>query len=147
MFGRKMNEKLGKWHFWGTFILGNCTFFMMHLVGVGGMQRRIANPLEYEHLHGWVDFSNKFMTVSAFALFLFQIPFFINFVKSLVSGEKAGPNPWNANTLEWSVPSPTGHGNFGPELPTVHRGPYEYASPDSDEDYLPQWTELKPKPA
>jgi len=147
MFGRKLNERLGKWHFWLTFVLANCTFFLMHFVGAGGMQRRIADPLQYQHLHGWIDTANKFMTVSAFLLFLAQIPFLVNFVRSLVVGERAGPNPWHANTLEWSVPSPTGHGNFGPELPTVYRGPYEYASPDVEEDFLPQWRELQPRTA
>jgi len=146
MFGRLMNERLGRWHFWLTFIFGNGTFFLMHIVGAGGMQRRIANPLAYEHLHRW-QFLNQFMTVCAFGLFLSQIPFLVNFVRSLVAGKKAGANPWNANTLEWSTTSPAPHGNFGPELPTVHHGPYEYGSPDVEEDYLPQWREVQPKTA
>ncbi|MHC4547416.1 MAG: cytochrome c oxidase subunit I [Planctomycetota bacterium] len=143
MFGRKLNERLGRWHFWLTFIFANGTFFLMHLVGVGGMHRRIANPLEYEHLHGWIDWSNQFMTVCALALFVAQVPFFVNFVWSLGAGEKAGRNPWQANTLEWTTTSPAPHGNFGDEVPTVYRGPYEYASPEVEEDYLPQTRELK----
>jgi cytochrome c oxidase subunit 1 len=146
MFGRKLDERLGRWHFWLTFIFGNATFFLMHVVGAGGMHRRIADPLQYEHLHKW-QFLNQFMTVSAFLLFLSQIPFLVNFFRSLAVGEKAGANPWNANTLEWACPSPPPHGNFGEEVPTVHRGPYEYASPDVTEDYLPQWRDLQPKHA
>jgi len=146
MFGRKLNEKAGSWHFWLTFVFGNATFFMMHLVGIGGMQRRIANPLYYEELGGWIDASNKFMTVSAFALFLAQIPFLVNFFWCLKGGEKVGRNPWHANTLEWAAPSPPPHGNFGDEIPTVHRGPYEYASPEVEEDFYPQ-TAPAPQPA
>jgi cytochrome c oxidase subunit 1 len=137
MFGRTMNEKLGSWHFWLTFVFGNGTFFLMHLVGVGGMQRRIADPLYYPHLHQWA-FLNQFMTVCAFCLFLSQIPFLVNFFWSLGAGPKAGRNPWRANSLEWETSSPPPHGNFGEEVPTVHRGPYEFASPETDEDYLPQ---------
>jgi cytochrome c oxidase subunit 1 len=146
MFGRMMDEKLGRWHFWLTFIFGNATFFAMHIVGAGGMHRRIADPNQYEFLRRW-SFLNQFMTVSAFLLFLSQILFLVNFVKSIVAGKRATENPWHANTLEWAAPSPPPHGNFGPEIPTVHRGPYEYASPDVTEDYLPQWRELEPKTA
>ena len=53
-------------------------------------------------------------------------------------GEKAGKNPWNANSLEWVTTSPAPHGNFGETIPTVHRGPYEYATPGRDKDYWPQ---------
>ena len=146
MFGRKMNERLGRWHFWLTFIFGNSVFFIMHFVGAGGMQRRIADPTNFPHLARW-QFLNQFMTVSAFCLFLSQAIFLVNFVRSLRGGEKVGPNPWNANTLEWAAPSPPPHGNFGETIPTVYRGPYEYASPEVTEDYLPQWRELEPKHA
>ena len=60
-----------------------------------------------------------------------------NEFKSLLRGREAGPNPWEANTLEWSTESPPGHGNFDREV-RVYRGPYEYASPLVEEDYLPQ---------
>jgi cytochrome c oxidase subunit 1 len=146
MFGRRMNEKIGRVHFWLTFVFANCTFFMMHIVGIGGMQRRIANPTAYDGLAKW-QLTNQFMTVSALALFVSQIPFVYNFFHSIFKGEKTGANPWEANSLEWLAPSPPGHGNFGDEIPTVHRGPYEFASPEVEEDYLPQWTELKPASA
>ncbi len=136
MFGRMMNETLGKIHFWPTFIAFNCTFFPMHILGVGGMMRRIYNPLQYEFLKPLQPI-NVFITVSAFALGLAQIPFVINFFWSLFAGKKAERNPWKANTLEWTAPSPPPHGNFE-SIPVVYRGPYEYSSPEVAEDYLPQ---------
>ena len=68
-----------------------------------------------------------------------QIPFVINFFWSIFGGQKAPANPWNSTTLEWSAPSPPPHLNWGAKIPTVYRGPYEYSSPESKEDFLPQW--------
>ncbi|MBI4012283.1 MAG: cbb3-type cytochrome c oxidase subunit I [Candidatus Rokubacteria bacterium] len=137
MFGRMMNTPLGKIHFWTTFLTFNGVFFPMHIIGVGGHMRRIYNPLQYEFLK-WTEPWNIFMSVSAFLLGVAQIPFIVNFVWSLFGGAKAPANPWNANTLEWSAPSPPPHGNWGATLPVVYRGPYEYSSPEVAEDYLPQ---------
>ena len=75
-----------------------------------------------------------------------QIVFFVNFIWSLIAGKKAEQNPWDANTLEWTVPSPPGHGNFD-TTPTVYRGPYEYSSPLVKEDWLPQDRQLGPAAA
>jgi cytochrome c oxidase subunit 1 len=136
MFGRMMNDTLGKIHFWGTFIFFNCTFFPMHILGVGGHMRRIYNPTQYEFLQPLQPI-NVFITVSAILLGLSQIPFIINFFWSLFAGRRAERNPWQANTLEWVAPTPTPHGNFE-AIPTVYRGPYEYSSPEVQEDYLPQ---------
>jgi len=66
-----------------------------------------------------------------------QIIFLVNFFYSLFWGERVGRNPWRSNTLEWTAPSPPPHGNFE-TTPIVYRGPYEYSSPESEEDYLPQ---------
>src|SRR5262245_58396253 len=139
MFGRLMNEFWGKVHFAVTFIAANLTFFPMHILGVGGLPRRYAayDSPRLEQFHGL----NVFITMSAFTLGVVQIIFVVNFFYSLFFGKKAGRNPWNANTLEWSAPSPPPHGNFE-HTPTVYRGPYEYASPDVTEDYLPQWRKL-----
>ena len=76
--------------------------------------------------------------MSALLLALSQIPFVVNLVWGLVAGRKAEKNPWQANTLEWSAASPPPHGNFGAAIPVVYRGPYEYSSPEVEEDYLPQ---------
>ncbi|HEX6938333.1 MAG TPA: cbb3-type cytochrome c oxidase subunit I [Longimicrobiales bacterium] len=136
MFGRMMNETLGKIHFALTFIFFNLTFFPMHKLGVGGMMRRIYDPTQYEYLQPLQD-TNTMISMWAFALFATQAIFAFNFIWSLFRGKKAPENPWNANTLEWTAPSPPPHGNFA-ETPVVYRGPYEYSSPGSDEDYLPQ---------
>jgi len=150
MFGRMMNETVGKIHFILTFLAFNCTFFPMHIVGAAGLPRRYAG---YDHLveatssHQWQHLQpwNQFMTYSALVLGLAQILFFANIIWSLVAGKKAPQNPWSANTLEWTLPSPPMHGNFFPEIPTVYRGPYEYASPVVAEDYLPQSKKLDPE--
>jgi cytochrome c oxidase subunit 1 len=80
---------------------------------------------------------NQFMTISAILLGLSQFIFVANFFYSLFWGPKAPRNPWHANSLEWTAPSPPPHGNFE-EIPTVYRGPYEYSHPEAEEDYLPQ---------
>ncbi|MFQ5657252.1 MAG: cbb3-type cytochrome c oxidase subunit I [Candidatus Methylomirabilales bacterium] len=146
MFGRMMNETLGKTHFFLTFLFFNGTFFPMHILGVGGMMRRIYNPLQYEFLQPLQPI-NVFITLSAICLGLAQIPFVINFFWSLFAGKKADRNPWQANTLEWSAPSPPPHANWGERIPVVYRGPYEYSSPEVPEDYLPQDRPLIPHPA
>ena len=105
-------------------------------LGAAGHMRRVSNPYDYDFLmptRSW----NTFITISAFFLFSVQIIFVVNFFWSIFKGKKAGPNPWNANTLEWVAPSPPPHGNF-PKPPVVHRGPYEYASPDVEDDFYPQ---------
>jgi cytochrome c oxidase subunit 1 len=137
MFGRMNSTLLGHLHFWPTFVFFNLTFFPMHIIGVGGHMRRIYNPLQYEflqHLQWW----NVLITVGAIGLGIAQIPFVINFFWSLFAGKRAPLNPWNATTLEWAAPSPPPHLNWGPTLPTVYRGPYEYSDPDAKDDYLPQ---------
>ncbi len=136
MFGRMMNETLGKIHFWLTFLFFNAVFFPMFLLGAGGMMRRIADPTQYEFLKP-LQPMNVFITVAAILLLLGQIPFVINLFWSLVAGKAAGRNPWQANTLEWSALSPPPHGNFE-TLPVVYRGPYEYSHPSAPEDWLPQ---------
>lgn len=142
MFGRMMDEKLGMWHFWLTFIFFNLTFFPMHTMGLAGMMRRIADPTQYEHLRNLQPLQ-KFITFSAFGLGLTFLIFWYNFFYSLFRGKKAPNNPWRANTLEWTLPSPvTLHGNFE-TVPHVYHGPYEYSVPGMEEDYLPQNVPLK----
>ena len=143
IFGRMMNETLGKVHFALTYIFFNCAFFPMHFLGVAGHMRRIYNPLQYEFLHD-MQWWNVFITMSAFCLGLSQLVFFANFIWSLIAGKKADKNPWEANTLEWTAPSPPGHGNFE-TTPTVYRGPYEYSSPLVKEDWLAQDRKLGPE--
>jgi len=144
MFGRMMNEPLGKLHFALTFLFFNGTFFLMHIVGMHGHMRRIADPTVYEYLRGSGTLGmNIFMTFSAFGLGLTQLIFAANFLYSLVAGPIAGANPWKSNTLEWTTPSPPQHYNFE-TIPTVYHAAYEYSVPGVSDDYLPQ---TEPRPA
>ena len=136
MFGRHMNDTLGKIHFWISILAFNGVFFPMHILGVGGHMRRISNPLQYEflqHLQG----INVFITVSAFVLGVAQFVLLFNVFWSIFKGRVAERNPWQATTLEWEAPTPVPHGNFE-EIPQVHRGPYEYSVPGEEEDWIPQ---------
>jgi cytochrome c oxidase subunit 1 len=138
MFGRMLNETLGKIHFWGTFIAFNCVFIPLFYTGMAGDHRRIFSYELFPEL--WtpeLQDVRAFATMATVVMLAFQPIFIFNFFWSLRRGEKAGPNPWKANTLEWQAPSPPPHGNFA-EMPRVYRGPYEYSHPDRDEDYWPQ---------
>jgi cytochrome c oxidase subunit I len=137
MFGRMMNEALGKVHFALTFLFYNLTFFPMHELGLQGMMRRLYDPTVYPHLQPLQNI-NELITISVFGLIVTQVLFAGNFLWSLVRGRIAERNPWGANTLEWSVPSPPPHLNFT-EVPRVYRGAYEYSVPGVREDYLPQF--------
>jgi cytochrome c oxidase subunit 1 len=136
MFGRLMNEPLNKVHFTLTFVLYNLVFWPMHNLGLQGMMRRIYDFTQYEYLQP-LQPMNRFITTCVFLLVATQAVYAFNFFWSMFKGEKASANPWNSNGLEWTVPSPPPHGNFA-ETPIVHRGPYEYSSPESDTDFLPQ---------
>jgi cytochrome c oxidase subunit 1 len=106
------------------------------------MMRRIYDFTQYEYLAP-LQPMNQFISISVFLLVAAQSIYAFNFFWSIFRGEKASNNPWDSNTLEWTVPSPPPHGNF-PEIPVVYRGPYEYSSPESDTDFYPQ---TKPPPS
>ena len=134
MFGRMMNERLGKLHFLLTFIFLNGTFFPMHFLG--RMPRRYADPYVHESLEGLLPI-NQFISVCAFCMAAAQLIFVANFFVSLWFGRRAGKNPWHANTLEWTTTSPPPVENF-PTMPVVYRGAYEYSHPDHERDFWPQ---------
>ncbi len=141
MFGRMMNEGIGKAHFFLTFIFYNMTFFPMHIIGMGGQMRRIYDPTIYDFLKPQQPL-NVFISYSAFALFATQILFAFNFLWSLKFGKKAPQNPWDDNGMEWSLPNPAPHGNWE-RTPNVYRGPYEFSAPEAgDKDFLPQYVKL-----
>ncbi len=122
MTGRMFDDRLGKWHFWTTFIFFNLTFGPMHIIGIQGMPRRVA---EYAaKFAAW----NLFISMSSFVLGASTLIFLYNIVASWRSGPRAVPNPWRGLTLEWQVSSPPPIFNFD-SVPTVVGGPYEYGVP------------------
>jgi len=113
--GRMLDERLGKLHFWLTFIAMNITFFPMHILGTEGMPRRYYT---YEAGMGW-DLWNMVQTIGAFGLGLSFLVFMWNFLASLRSGQVAPADPWDAATLEWATASPPPAYNFA-QTPVVH---------------------------
>ena len=135
--GRKMNDVLGKIHFWGSLVFMNGVFMPMMIQGLAGMNRRMYDGgIQYQHVQDVLHW-NSVMSWSAWGLGLFQIFFIVNFFMSIRRGEKTNNNPWQATTLEWETPSPPPHGNFL-SPPEVHRGPYEYSVPGAATDFTPQ---------
>ena len=108
MTGRLMNERLGRWNFWIMFIGFNLAFFPMHITGLLGMPRRVYT---YPSNYGW-DTLNFASSIGAFLFAIGVLLFLINVFRSLGNGEKAGHNPWDASTLEWSTSSPPPPYNF-----------------------------------
>ncbi|MBI3182734.1 MAG: cbb3-type cytochrome c oxidase subunit I [Myxococcales bacterium] len=128
MFGREMDPTLGKLHFWGTIVLLTAVFVAMHVAGYAGQSRRLYDPFQYGFLRHLAPL-NRWTSFAAFALGAFQLPFMFNFIKSAFAGKKAGANPWQVGTLEWThAPSPPPHYNYQ-AIPTVLRGPHEFSDP------------------
>ncbi len=144
MFGRMMNETLGKWHFWLTMIPINGIFTGMMLVGYAGMHRRLYNPFIYDFMHKLIPINN-FITYCAIFAGLAQFIFFYNFFKTIFAKNypAASANPWEVGTLEWEIPSPAPHYNFK-DIPHVKCGPHEFGNPNltSGRDYQYQSEEL-----
>jgi cytochrome c oxidase subunit 1 len=137
MFGRKLDSRLGKIHFWGTFISLNFVFFNMMVLGYAGHHRRIYNPNEYSFLEPLAGL-NEWISIFSFLLGVFQVVFLINIVWSMSKKERSPQNPWKATTLEWTMDYPIPHGNFE-KIPIVYHGPHEYSRPDLKErDWLAQ---------
>jgi len=106
--GRFLSEKLGKWNFWLLIIGSNMTFFPMHIAGLLGMPRRIFTyPAELN-----LERINQIVTLGGFLTAFGFLVFIVNVIRSVRSGERAGPNPWNAHTLEWATLSPPAEYNF-----------------------------------
>jgi cytochrome c oxidase subunit I len=122
MTGRMYDETLGKLHFWSTFVFFNITFAPMHVVGVEGMPRRVA-----DYAQEFADW-NLIISLASFGVGLSTLVFLYNMVVSWKGGPRAVANPWRALTLEWQVSSPPPIFNFD-HVPTVVGGPYEYGVP------------------
>ncbi len=143
MFGKMLDERLGKIHFWATMIPLNGIFMGMMLVGYAGMHRRLYNPFVYEFMEKLIPI-NKFITMSAIAMGVAQFIFFYNFFKTLFFTKEMAPaNPWEVGTLEWEIPSPAPHYNYK-EIPHVKCGPHELGNPNlkNGRDFQYQTEEL-----
>ncbi len=139
MFGRMMNETLGKIHFWGTIIPLNTIFIPLFVLGAAGQHRRIYNYNHFPELATPDLQALRIVATTSLVIMLcFQVVFLFNLFYSMFRGKVAGPNPWRSGTLEWSAPSPPPHGNFPDGMPRVYRGPYEYSVPGRDSDFWPQ---------
>ena len=144
MFGRMMNPRLGKIHFFLTFVFYNLVFFPMHQLGLHGHMRRIYDPTRYDFLKPLAGL-NRFISIAAFLLFASQFLFIANFIGSWFRGRKAEQNPWDDTGLEWTTPSPPPHGNWA-VIPRVYQPPYEFGSGRTAEDFLPQDRKLDTLP-
>ena len=138
MFGRFLNEGIGKVHFWLTFIGVYWIFMPMHFLGLAGHPRRYFDASAVTFLQK-LQPVHVFITIGAILTISAQLLFLYNIIWSLFAGKEAKEeNPWHATTLEWSIPSPPPHDNFGGLEPVVYHGPYEFSVPGAADDYIPQ---------
>ncbi len=138
--GRRMNETLGKLHFWGSLIFMNGVFLPMFWIGLAGVSRRLYDGGATYGFGPEVAWLTAFSSWSVWLLGLSQLPFIVNFFWSLRHGDVVDRNPWQSTTLEWQAPSPPPHGNFD-HPPVVYRGPYDYSLPGYAVDFVPQTQE------
>ena len=137
MFGRMMNDTLGKWHFWLTFIGVYCIFMPMHYLGLAGNVRRYSAFVD-DYLIPLIPV-HKFITIAALATGAAQLIFLYNLIYSRFWGPIASENPWEATSLEWSTSSPPPFDNFGGRHMVVYNGPNEYGIDEgAQQDYVMQ---------
>jgi len=138
LFGRRLNEPLGKIHFWLTFAGVYFVFMPMHWLGLM-THSRVSSGRQLAAIVAAGSSLRIFITVATLLTVLAQGLFLINFLWSLFRGERVAEcNPWRATTLEWSVGSPPPANDFGPSEPVVYRGAYEFSVPGVAEDFVPQ---------
>ena len=141
--GRMLNDGMGKFHFWVTFVGLYCIYYPMHYLGILGVPRRYFANAGANGLPDWFPESaqmvNVGITIAAIVVASVQLVFLYNLYYSATRGKPAGGNPWGATTLEWqTADTPPTHGNFGKELPSVYRWAYDYSVPGAEEDFIPQ---------
>jgi cytochrome c oxidase subunit 1 len=137
--GRMLDDTMGKIHFWVTFVGAYAVYFPMHYLGLLGVPRRYYEMGETAFVPPSAATLNEFITIAALIVGAAQLLFVYNMIVSLWRGKEAGSNPWHAASLEWQTPeTPPGHGNWGKELPVVHRWAYDYSVPGATEDFVPQ---------
>jgi cytochrome c oxidase subunit 1 len=139
MTGRLMNVKMGKIHFWVTFLGTYAIYLPMHYLGFLGVPRRYFAIEGTSFIPDSVQYLNASITIAALIVGVFQAIFLYNLVWSYFKGEPSGDNPWKATTLEWQTEhTPPIHGNFGETLPPVYRWAYDFSVPGVKEDFIPQ---------
>ncbi|MED5622327.1 cbb3-type cytochrome c oxidase subunit I [Ideonella sp. BN130291] len=137
--GRMLDDRLGHWHFWVTFLGTYAIFFPMHYLGILGMPRRYYEYKGYDFIPPSAHLLNVWITVAALVVAAFQLVFVYNLIHSAFRGRRAEPNPWRAASLEWATPdTPPAHGNWGRALPVVYRWAYAYSVPGAAEDFIAQ---------
>jgi len=137
--GRMLNDTLGKFHFWVTFLGSYAIYLPMHYLGFQGVPRRYYALGTTDLIPESVHSLNAGITISALIVGTVQVVFLYNLVSSYFKGKPSGGNPWRATSLEWQTPdTPPKHGNFGPTLPVVYRWAYDYSVPGAKEDFIPQ---------
>lgn len=141
MFGRFMNETLGRIHFWGTMIGAYLIFWPMHYTGMAGVPRRYYSIENFDAFKHFVGL-NKFITIAAIIVFFLQIVFIVNFFYSIWKGRRmTEKNPWGATTLEWTTPIEAGHGNWPGKIPAVQRWAYDYGK--DGKEFTPQYIPMQ----
>jgi cytochrome c oxidase subunit 1 len=139
MTGKMLNEAMGRFHFWVTFIGAYAIFLPIHYLGFLGVPRRYFEMGDTSFIPESAQTLNAFVTVMALTVGFAQMVFLFNLVWSAYKGKQAGRNPWRATTLEWQTPDlPPGHGNWGENQPVVYRWAYDYSVPGADQDFIPQ---------
>jgi cytochrome c oxidase subunit 1 len=137
MFGRMMNERLGRLHFWITLFGSYATFMPMHLLGIAGHPRRYSDLTGVQYVAAMAPLQ-KFITLAAIATIAGQIIFLVNLFWSMRRGPAADANPWDCTTLEWTLPSPAPAQSFSEQPPRINHGPYEYSVPGAEKDFVMQ---------
>ncbi|TDI64624.1 MAG: cytochrome c oxidase subunit I [Alphaproteobacteria bacterium] len=139
MTGRMLDEKMGKFHFWVTFIGTYTIFLPLHYLGILGVPRRYFEMGDTSFIPDSAQDLNAFITVAALIVGFAQLVFLYNLFRSLRHGKISERNPWKAASLEWQTAAyPPGHGNFGEHLPVVYRWAYDYGVPGAPDDFIPQ---------
>ncbi|HEY6968574.1 MAG TPA: cbb3-type cytochrome c oxidase subunit I [Candidatus Angelobacter sp.] len=137
MFGRMMSERLGKLHFWITFLGAYAIFLPMHLLGIAGHPRRYSELTGVHYVTALLPLQ-RFITYAAILTISAQLIFIVNFFWSMFKGAAAGANPWQCTTLEWTLASPAARYGFGDHQPVVNCGAYEYSVPGAESDFRMQ---------
>ncbi|MDA1074482.1 MAG: cbb3-type cytochrome c oxidase subunit I [Proteobacteria bacterium] len=139
MTGRMYDETLGQVHFWLTFLGTYAIYYPMHYLGFLGVPRRYFAMGNTEFMPDSAHLLNSGISIAALFVGVVQVIFIYNIIVSIWKGKPSGHNPWKAASLEWQTPdTPPHHGNWGPDLPEVHRWAYDYAVPGAKDDFVAQ---------